>query len=251
MPSPCACPASATCTPCATDAVAAAGGGPAGDGPLLLHLAEGINASAAQEVEAARSLGLLDARLVAIHCVGVDERGTEALVEARAAVVWCPTSNLFLYGRGPSRALLRSGVDVLLGTDALLSGAGTLLDEMRAAAEAGHLDGDALHDSVGGRAARRLGLPAPWLAPGAPADLVVLRRAPPAATAADVRLVVVGGRPRVADASFLPLMEAHGVAVERLAVGGEPRWVEAPLGDVARRATALFPEVGRILAAAS
>ena len=204
--------------------------------------------AAAAEVDAAARLGLLDERLVAVHCVGVDDEGVDELRRAGAAVVWCPTSNRFLYGRGPSAALLRSGVDVLLGTDALLTGDGTLLDELAAAAATGLLDGAALREAVGARAARRLGLVPPSLEPGAPADLVVLRRAPPGASAVDVALVVVDGRPRLADPAFLPLLEALEVPVEQLEVGGAPRWVEAPLGDVARRASALFPEVARIFA---
>lgn len=230
------------------DRDAAAAGKPAGTGPLLLHLAEGTSAEIAGEIDAAARLGLLDADLVAVHGVGLDEAGASALCAAGAALVWCPTSNAFLYGRGPDRAVLRSGVDVLLGTDALVSGDGTLLDELRAAAATGHLDGDALHAAVGSVAAHRLGLPEPSLAPGAAADPVVLRRPLREATGVDVILVVVDGRPRLGEERFLPLFQALDVPVEPLLVAGEMRWVESPLGDVARRAVAACPEAGRVLA---
>jgi cytosine/adenosine deaminase-related metal-dependent hydrolase len=220
---------------------------PPPDVPLVLHLAEGVGAAAADEVREAQSLGILGAGLVAVHCVGVDDDGARRLRRCGAAVTWCPTSNRFLYGRGPSRSLLRSGVDVLLGTDSLLSGDGTLLDELAAASADGHLDPTALLEAVGATAARRLGLPPPSLRPGSDADLVLFRRPPLGATARDVALVVVAGRPRLGEARFLPLFRAAGVPVEPVLVAGEPRWVEAPLGEVARRVVARSPEVGRIL----
>jgi len=219
----------------------------AGTGPLLLHLAEGWPGAVAGEVPLAAAAGLLDARLVAVHCVGVEQDAVASLSAAGAAVVWCPTSNAFLYGRGPAPALLGSDVDLLLGTDALLTGDGTLLDELRAAAAAGAVDEARLLGAVGAVAARRLGLPAPSLEPGSDADFVVLRRPPLEARPADVLLVVVAGLPRLGCEAFLPLFRHAGVAAQPLDVAGECRWVQAPLGDVAHRVSSLCPEAARIL----
>ena len=120
-----------------------------------------------------------------------------------AAVIWCPSSNRFLYGATAPRALLAPGTDVLLGTDSLLSGDGTLFDELRCARELGHLSDTRLLDAVGSLAARRLGIDEPSLMEGARADLIVLRRSPFDATADDVALVVAGGVVRVADPSVV------------------------------------------------
>src|SRR5690606_40082575 len=113
-----------------------------------------------------------------------DDDGVRRLRAAGAAVVWCPTSNAFLYGRTAPPELLAEGVDVLLGSDSLLTGDGTLLDELRAARALGLLDDARLAAAVGETAARRLGLAPPPLAPGPAADLVAPRpplRAPRAA----------------------------------------------------------------------
>ena len=59
--------------------------------------------------------------------------------------------------------LLREGVDVLLGSDSLLSGAGDLLDELRIARGTGLVSDERLEGAVGAIAARRLGLPPPSL----------------------------------------------------------------------------------------
>ncbi|HEX9631658.1 MAG TPA: amidohydrolase family protein [Gemmatimonadales bacterium] len=216
--------------------------------PLCMHVAEGVNRQAADEVRLLAERGLLDRRLIAVHVVGVDEEGTRRLAGAGAAIVWCPTSNLFLFGRTAPADLFASGMDVLLGTDSLLTGAGTLLDELVAARRMGRLDNRRLIEAVGPTAARRLGVPVPSLAPGVAADLVHLRRPLPDAQPGDVSLVLVAGRPRLADESFARLFAHCNIATEPLTVRGHRMLVEAPLGTVAASAVALTPECGRVLA---
>jgi cytosine/adenosine deaminase-related metal-dependent hydrolase len=214
--------------------------------PLCVHLAEGTTAAAAAEVRRLDDVGLIDPDLVAVHCVGVDADGIDRLRRGGAAMTWCPTSNDFLFGRTAPRELLASGIDVLLGSDSLLTGAGTILDELRAARSRGILTDDALVAAVGRTAARRLRLPAPSLALGAPADLVHLRRPLLDATPDDLALVIVGGVPRVGDEG---LFEHAGVVVERLAFGHGTKLVAAPLATLAARVVAAWPECGRIFRA--
>jgi len=167
--------------------------------PLCVHLAEGTDPLSADEVRGLDRLGYLDDRLLAVHAVGADEDGIRRLRASGAAVVWCPTSNAYLLGRTVPPELLAPGIDVLLGSDSLLSADGDLLDELRAARRIGHLDDARLLDAVGATAARRLRLPEPSLAPGAPADLAVFRKPVLEATADDVALVIAAGEIRVAD----------------------------------------------------
>ena len=215
--------------------------------PLCLHVAEGVTPAAADEVRDLAGRGLVDEWLLAVHLVGADEHGIGLLRRGGAAAVWCPTSNEFLFGRGAPTALLRSGVDVLLGTDALLTGTGTMLDELSAARRVGALDDDRLLAAVGVTAAGRLDIPVPSLDPGSAADVVMWRRPVLEARPADIGLVLVGGVPRLGDPEFADLFGRMGVAVERLVVGGRPKLVAAPLGTVAQRATAITPSCGRIL----
>lgn len=222
--------------PAASDLSAAA--------PLCIHLAEGVNARAAAEVEKLQRRGLLDGRLLAVHAVGVDAAGIGLLRGAGAAVVWCPTSNRFLFGATAPRALFDSGIDVLLGTDALLTGDGTLLDELRAARALECVSDERLRASVGATAARRLGLPVPCLGRGALADVILLRAPLLEARPADVALVLVAGRAVLADESIQDLTGADG---EAILVGGVRKIVDARLARAAARAVAFFRECGRIL----
>jgi len=195
-----------------------------GDGAYCLHLAEGIDAGAADEVHWLEDVGLLDHRLIAVHGVGMDEAGVAAFRRSGAALVWCPSSNLFLFGRTAPAALLRDGLDVLLGSDSRLTGEGDLLDEIQCARSLGALDDARLEAAVGAVAARRLGLIEPSLEYGAPADLVLLTRPLLEARAEHVALVLVDGIPRVARPDVAAIFGPHARLGEERRIGSVIRW---------------------------
>lgn len=197
----------------------------AGDGPFAIHLAEGVDAPSADEVRELDRRGLLGPDLLAVHAVGPDDDGVQRLRESGAAIVWCPSSNLFLFGRTAPAALLAPGIDVLVGSDSLLTGDGDLLDELRVARRLGPVSPDRLLDAVGDVAARRLGLPAPSLAPGAPADLAIFRRPVLDSTAADVVSVIVAGVPRVLDLALAPALGQMSHSGRMMEMSGVTRWI--------------------------
>lgn len=217
-------------------------------GPWAMHLAEGTSREARAEVAEADARGLLGRGLAAVHLVGADADGLARLSRAGCAAVWCPTSNAFLFGATASRALFGAGLEILLGTDALVSGKGTLLDELAAARTTGLVSDARLEAAVSSVAARRLGLPVPSLEPGTPADLVALRAPLLSARPRDVALVLVAGRPVLADEEFAAVFDAALVAHEPLVVGGVRKRVAAPLGSVARAVFEIAPECRRIVA---
>lgn len=196
-------------------------------GPLSVHLAEGVDALSAYEVHDLDDLGLLDERLIAVHAVGPDADGVARLRAAGAAVAWCPTSNQFLFGRTAPAELLAPGMDVVVGSDSLLTAEGDLLDELRAARRLGMVEDARLLDAVGATAARRLGLGAPSLQPGARADLAVFRRPVLHATAEDIALVLADGVVRVADPALGPALDALPLAPAPMTVRGVTRRVSA------------------------
>ncbi len=73
-------------------------------------------------VEYLEKLGVLSEKVVAAHCVWVDERDVQILAGKRVKVVHNPVSNLKLgSGISPLRKLLKAGVTVALGTDGACS----------------------------------------------------------------------------------------------------------------------------------
>lgn len=200
---------------------------PADGGPFCLHLAEGVDARAAGEVEALAGLGLLGPDLIAVHGVGMDEAAVARFRASGAALVWCPTSNRFLFGRTVPDSLLAEGTDVLLGSDSRLTGDGDLLDEIRCARALGALDDRRLSGAVGAVAARRFGLPEPSLEPGSEADLIVVGKPILEARAEDVLLVLVGGAPRLAHPALGPALNPFVPHAAQKTVGAVVRWTAA------------------------
>jgi cytosine/adenosine deaminase-related metal-dependent hydrolase len=166
--------------------------------PFCLHVAEGVDYVAAKEVGELEARGLLNRWLIAVHGVGIASSDIDRFSRSRSALTWCPTSNNFLFGRTASKELLESGCDLLLGSDSKLTGAGDLLDEMRAARATGLVDDWRLEDAVGRIAAARLGLPKSSLEPGCGADLILIDAPLCEASAKDLVLTIVAGIPRVA-----------------------------------------------------
>jgi cytosine/adenosine deaminase-related metal-dependent hydrolase len=201
--------------------------------PFAIHLAEGVNVAAAEEVRELDAMGLVTADLLAVHAVGVDARGIQRLRTAGAAVVWCPSSNRFLFGRTAPAELLAPGIDVLLGSDSLLTADGSLLQELRVARIQGLVTHARLCDAVGVTAARRLGIAPPSLVVGARADVIVLRRPLLEATEDDVELVIADGVPRVAAPALVPALGPLAAAGRTESAGGVTRWINDQRSSVA------------------
>ena len=199
-----------------------------GAGPFFIHVAEGVNQRAAHEIRMLEDSGFLNEKLCAVHVVGADREGVQLIRDAGAAVVWCPSSNIFLFGRTAPAGLLAPGIDVMLGSDSLLTGQGNLLDEMRVARETRLIEDERLLQSVAEVPARRLRLPAPSLAAGSPADVIVLRTPLGSATAEDVALVICDGQLRVLDPDLVPQLGAHAELGTHLRAFGVDRWVHQP-----------------------
>lgn len=218
--------------------------------PFAIHLAEGVDRRSADEVRALDALGLLTPDLLAVHVVGADEDGIERLRRSGGAVVWCPTSNRFLFGAAVNPALLAPGVDLLLGSDSTLTGDGDLLDELRYARGTGLVDDARLESGVGTVAARRLSLAARSLAVGERADVAVFMRPLLECSAADVAVVVAGGELRVLDPALVPALGEVARRGTLREAGGVLRWTSdyasgASVGPPVRARQVTRPEMSR------
>ncbi|MBM2840938.1 MAG: amidohydrolase [Bacteroidetes bacterium] len=103
--------------------------------PFVIHLAEGKDDSTAREVEQLRNMGGLDERTAAIHAINLAPSDVDILKQTGASIVWCPSSNMFLFHQTTPIHLLFGRVPVALGTDSTLTGSTTMFDEMRSAKE--------------------------------------------------------------------------------------------------------------------
>ncbi len=148
--------------------------------PFVIHLGEGTDESAAEEIFELHRRGALTSQTVLVHAVGLRESGWNLVREAGVSIVWCPRSNLFTLGQTLSMQLLESGIPIALGTDSPITAQGDLLDEIRFVREAYGLSDPALKTLTIDAPARMLRLeptPGDWIAAkefGEPPELVVM-----------------------------------------------------------------------------
>jgi cytosine/adenosine deaminase-related metal-dependent hydrolase/ubiquinone/menaquinone biosynthesis C-methylase UbiE len=221
------------------------------DQPFLIHLAEGIDEQSSAEIFKLFQEHALDDRTVIIHGLGLDERGRNLLRSVGAALVWCPTSNVFLFGRTLTRDALQEFPRVALGSDSPLTSEGDLLDEIRFASEIVSMGEQQLYACVTTSAADvlRLGDGQGTLRVGALADFVGVRDKgfSPAKTIAmlswrDVELVVIGGHIHLASSEmYRRLPEALTKELQLLEIEGERRWVRAPVSRLCADASRHLP----------
>ena len=208
--------------------------------PFFIHLAEGIDKKSREEIRDLHRAGALDADMVIIHGLALGAEGSALLRSAHAGLIWCPSSNLFLFGRTLSCEEIRGFPKVALGSDSPLTGQGDFLDEVRCASQFLHTPSADLYAYVTRQAARLLNLRngEGQFRVGGVADLVAVRETglTPAETLVrvsyrEVELVLLGGRVQLASEGVrhrLPGELCEGL--QPLSIEGVVRWIRAPLG---------------------
>ena len=125
--------------------------------PFILHAAEGTDEHARRELAELDRLGVLTGRTILVHALGIDEPGWRLLADRGVSVVWCPTSNLALYGETLGQSAFQSEVRIALGTDSAISAQTDLFGEIAAAHRAG-VPIEAVYEMVTSRPAAMLRL---------------------------------------------------------------------------------------------
>ncbi len=218
--------------------------------PWMIHAAEGRDAAARDEVSVLDGLGCLAPNTVLIHGVAFCPSASERVIAAGAGLVWCPSSNDFLFGATADVRAFDDADRLALGSDSRLSGAGDLLDELHAAHATRQLSAEGLGRSVMASAARLLRLrDAGRIALGVPADLTIIKPLKPdpydtlvTACRADVRLTLLDGRACVGEPELREVFEATGVPAMAAVLDDMPRLVARWIGSHARRMQ--LPEPG-------
>ena len=189
--------------------------------PYIIHLAEGVDAETAREMDVLLEADALGRNTLIVHGISLRPEDMRAMAQVGASLCWCPVSNLYLYEQTANiPALLDAGVNVTLGTDSSLSGGLNLLDELRAAWCAANIAPDRLarwlvecvttHAAYALLRENRSGR----IAPGYDADLIVLPNTghDPYTTLIqahmdDIALLTRAGIPVYGDPCFRPLFE--------------------------------------------
>jgi len=199
--------------------------------PWIIHAAEGVNEEAAHEFERLDALGCLGANTLIVHGIALDHAQRMRLDRAGAGLIWCPSSNLRLFGKTADTADLIGRGRVALGTDSRLSGARDLLEELRIAGEVCGLDDSILESLVTFQSARLLKLSdRGTLRAGSRADILILpaRTRLSSAARADVRLVFLDGVFRYGDRDYAETLVPTSQWVD-IRVDGRPKILESSI----------------------
>jgi cytosine/adenosine deaminase-related metal-dependent hydrolase len=220
--------------------------------PFVIHLGEGIDQRSEDEITELHSLGALDENTVLVHGLALDKKGRALLRESEAGLIWCPSSNVFLFGRTLSAEVIESVPRLALGSDSPLTAIGDLLDELRFAWDLTQLHPDTMYHLVTRRAAQLLRLREGQgsLRPGSVADIIAVRDRgfSPAETLTslsylDVELVLIGGRVHLAsDEIRQRLPYGARVGLQPIVVEGTLRWVRAPVERLFRETEPHLPD---------
>jgi cytosine/adenosine deaminase-related metal-dependent hydrolase len=208
-----------------------------GQWPWMIHAAEGTDQAARAELDRLDRLGCLAPNTVLIHGVAFRGDAADRVIRAGAGLVWCPSSNQFLFGATADVRAFDDADRLALGSDSRLSGEGDLLDELRAAHATRQLSAEGVARTVTSGAAQLLRLPAGRIASGVPADLTVVRPLEScpfesllSAARTDVRLTMIDGRPCVGEPALANVFAAAGVATQTATLDGDTRLVARWIG---------------------
>lgn len=210
------------------------------DAPFIIHLGEGTDRRSQDEIFVLDSLGALTSRTVVVHGVGITPEGHALRRRRSAALLWCPTSNLFVLGSTLDVRSIGPGEQIALGSDSALTAQGDLLDEIAEASRVGGVDAAWIYSMVTEAAANILRLRdgEGTIRTGSVADLIAVKwgDSTPAETlvGADLKkieLVMVSGKPHLVSPEMSRrwpqgLLETNLEGVE---VEGTPRLVRAPI----------------------
>jgi cytosine/adenosine deaminase-related metal-dependent hydrolase/SAM-dependent methyltransferase len=220
------------------------------DHPFILHLAEGVDPRSAREIFDLLDAEALDDRTVIVHGLALDHPGIALLKSRGASLIWCPTSNFFLFGKTHPRHVIDDFASVALGSDSPLTAQGDLLDELRFAHDHVGIAPETLFSQVTSSAAQVLRLKdgEGTLRVGAFADLIAVRDKgfTPAETLAsssyrDIELVLLAGRVQLVSTELRQKLPPHLTeGLEPLGVDGHIRWIRAPVPKLLTQASAIL-----------
>lgn len=226
------------------------------DTPFIIHAGEGTDGSTSRrEFHQLLKRGVLDKRTVIVHGIAFGVSELKAIEELGCSLVWCPSSNYFLFGETHAPQTIEDFPRVALGSDSPLTAVGDLLDEIRFAHEVVGVSARSLFHQVTTTAANilRLREGEGTLRVHAHADFFAVssdHTASPADRLAslsyrDIELVAVGGEVKIASARLydrLPSSMQFGMAP--IEIDGTLRWVRYPLARLfSKTETALGSDI--------
>ena len=140
--------------------------------PFVIHVGEGTDVSAFEEIDKLINWNLFKRRLIAIHGVAMNIQQAKKF----EALIWCPGSNFFLLNATAKVEELKKQTNILFGTDSTVSAGWNVWEQIRLARKTNMLTDKELFDSITIMPALAWGLDDKGiLADGKKADIVIAK----------------------------------------------------------------------------
>ena len=99
--------------------------------PIIMHIGEGVDVSIQSEFERVVKSNIWNRPIIPIHGLGIDR----TQLKKCKALIWCPQSNVELYGTTLSSTYFKEPIPFLFGMDSTLSASWNLWEHLRTARE--------------------------------------------------------------------------------------------------------------------
>lgn len=208
--------------------------------PYITHLGEGLDEDSISSLKKLEKFEALGKNSVLIHCIPFGQREVERIAKASASVVWCPTSNLHIFGKTTNiKLFMDMGVNICLGTDFSPSGSVNLLEEIKFAKKLFYdlyeeeLSDQILLEWITSNPAKAFKTPnIGSIAVGNSADFVIFEDGRNATeiflsdqSSGQIDLLVIDGSPRLASSHYKNLFTELGIEFEIIQIEGKEKIV--------------------------
>lgn len=111
---------------------------------FVIHIGEGVDESMRMEADILRQNNFFKRKLIGVHGISVSKE------QARLfdAMIWCPDSNIFLYGETARMEELRKVTQIIFGSDSTLSSHWNIYEHIRLAVKMNILSAEEIYHSL-------------------------------------------------------------------------------------------------------
>lgn len=216
----------------------------------FIHLAEGFDTIASQELTELKGMNGLTNKTIVVHGVGLTDEDVETMRAVGCGLVWCPTSNDFLFHTTAPVEKMIGRIPIALGTDSTLTGSLTLFDELRAARKIKRLNGSDLLALVTSSPSRMLGMKSREIGFGAQADFVMFEDHGANSfetflglSAKTICMVWRNGKAIFGDAPYLGRVAVTTGYISTFDMGERRKFVIGDFPKLVKRITTILPDV--------
>lgn len=205
--------------------------------PYVIHAGEGTDELARSEAGKINRANYLRKKIVAVHAVSMET------TEARGfqGIVWCPSSNDFMFGITAPVHQLKQYTRIVLGTDSTLTADWALKEQLQTALNTGMVQLPELIGMLSTEPAALWGLQHKGkIAPGYDADICLYAGEDP--VKGQLMMVIRQGRVLLYHASFNPVLSLNNeFTYSRIRYNGENILLVGPLTSLVREIQHYYP----------